>query len=101
MIKEYFYKVGYGDPRAERTGLIRTSIPEGEIEAWLREQAIENAEDYGYYQDEDYFGDLDHVGHDGCELEGYLSEGFLEYLFEPYNPEEHDEELVCKFWEEL
>ena len=98
MIK-YFYRVSFGFVGCESTGLLEAKNEEAALEI-VRELAIENAESFGYYQDEDAFGDLDTVGavaenlteDEGAELEfeGYGEVGQLDYYAEVYNSEKHD-----------
>lgn len=60
-----------------------------------RQIAIENAESFGYYRDEDYFGDEVSLGCDWDDTIGYyMCEGFLDYYYEGYNPEKHDNLLI-------
>ena len=54
---------------------------------------IELAESYGYYQNEDYFGERDSVAEEDSwdeDEEDYGNIGFLEYETSYYTPEEHD-----------
>lgn len=63
-------------------------------EGLARVMCIELADSYGYYQDEDYFGELDSVGKDYNDEEGfYENEAFMEYYAELYDSERHDELL--------
>lgn len=100
MKKKYFYKVSFGFVGCDRTGLLETELSDEKIDEHLREFAIENSSDYGFYQDEDHFGDLDSVGGD-WEEGGYLQIGELEYWFEEYIPEKHDIEVICVEFEEI
>jgi len=98
MIK-YFYRVSFGFVGCESTGLLEAKNEEAALEI-VRELAIANAESFGYYQDEDAFGDLDTVGavaenlteeeEAELEFEGYGEVGQLDYYVEVYNPEKHD-----------
>jgi|TARA_R100000084_G_C4625503_1_gene135573 hypothetical protein len=98
MIK-YFYRVSFGFVGCESTGLLEAKNEEAALEI-VRELAIENAESFGYYQDEDAFGDLDTVGavaenlteeeEAELEFEGYGEVGQLDYYAEVYNSEKHD-----------
>lgn len=98
----YFYKLYLG-PGIESTGLIKTQLPPEEIDQWLREECIQFACSYGYDQDEDYFGgSLDQVGRDWDEDEEcYEDERELEYWYEPYDPEEHDYQVLTIEFEEI
>ncbi len=100
--KKYFYTLSLGMSGCDRTGLIETDKNEDDICDYLRQQAIENAEDYGYEQDVNHFDSYDQVGKDwDDEEEDYLSQGELEYWFENYDPEEHDAQVVCVEFEEI
>lgn len=101
-MNKYFYTVTIGT-RMDATGLIQTKLSTDEIDQYLRVLAIENAESFGYYQDEDYFGGfLDSVGRDwDDEEECYADERDLEYWFELYDPEEHDCRVIEVEFEEI
>jgi len=101
MIK-YFYRVSFGFVGCESTGVLEAKNELAAHET-ARELAIENAESFGYYQDEDVFGDLDTVGspaenlteeeeeeEEELEFEGYDEVGELDYYVEVYNSEKHD-----------
>lgn len=67
-----------------------------EAEAWARDECLDLADSYGYYNDEDYFGDLDQLYREDSwdeETEEYTDISELEYYVEEYDPEEHDGEL--------
>ena len=58
-----------------------------------RQLCIELAESYGYYQNEEHFGELDSVADEDSweEDEGdYSNVGFLEYETSYYTPDDHD-----------
>lgn len=58
---------------------------EDEALGLAREECISFAESYGYYQDEDHFGELDSVGKDfDEEADEYEQTGFLDYTVVPY-----------------
>lgn len=90
MIK-YFAKmtVGAGMHSAE---LIEAKDEE-EALSHARELCIDLASSYGYYQDEDYFGEQDSIYQEDSwdeETEEYTDISDLEYYVEVYDPEEHD-----------
>ena len=67
-----------------------------EAEEWAREDCIDWAQGFGYYQDLDYFGDYDQLYKDGSwdeDTEEYTDVAELDYCVEEYNPEEHDDYL--------
>ena len=85
---KYFTKVGFGIVGCETAEVFEAaSLKEAEETAYLI--AVENAESFGFYQDEEHFGDRDSVGKDYDEGEYYES-GFLDYYVGPYVAEEHD-----------
>ena len=101
-MNKYFYTVTIG-PGMDQTGLIKTKLSTDEIYKYLRTLSIENAESFGYYQDEDYFdGYMDSVGRNwDDEEECYEDERNLEYWFELYDPEEHDYRVIEVEFEEI
>ena len=96
MIK-WFYKVGFDICGCDYTGIIEAETEEQALDE-AREIAIENAQSYGFEQDEEFFGDLDQVGNnwyedpDDEESEdvGYEQTGYLSYYVVEYDPEKHD-----------
>mgnify|MGYP000058844504 FL=1 len=98
MIK-YFYRVSFGFVGCESTGVLEAET-ETLAEEMARDLAIENAESFGYYQDEEVFGTQDTVGspvedlteeeEEDLEFEGYEETGELDYYIEVYSPEKHD-----------
>lgn len=63
---------------------------EEQAEDLAREECIDWADSYGFYQDEEHFGDRDQLGREWDEDEdAYNEEGTLGPSVEPYNPEEH------------
>lgn len=57
-------------------------------------ECINLAQQYGYDQDEDYFGELDSLGKDWDEdTEEYEDVSELSYYVVEYYPEEHDDYL--------
>ena len=95
-MSKYFYKL-YVGPGMESTGLIESDLNEANLYDYLREECIQFADSYGYYQDEDYFGgSLDQVGANwDDEEECYEDERELEYYFEDYDSEEHDGQVYA------
>lgn len=94
MSKKYFIKcsVGAGMNSCE----LEVFKSYDEAENYARESCLELASEYGYYNDEDYFGDLDQLYQEDSwdeETEEYTDLGELEYYVEEYDPEEHDGEL--------
>lgn len=92
-MKKFFITYGFGYAGCEGAGVITAeNIDEATDEA--RCAALSNAESFGYYQDEDYFGDLDQVGRpaeeEDDEEDAYLETGTLDYYAVPYVPETHD-----------
>lgn len=87
---KFFAELSFGLVGCKSCEVIEAdSLAEAEITAY--QLAVENAESYGYYQDEDHFGDLDTVGKDWDEDEEcYEQEGFIDFYVEPYEPEKHD-----------
>lgn len=91
MLKTWFYQVSFGICGCNDTGTLEAPT-EAEALDVARELAIDNAEMYGYYQDKDFFGDLDQVGNSYLEDDNeYEQIGTLDYYVEPYNPEKHDQ----------
>lgn len=87
---KWFVEVGFG-----YVGCYGRDVFEAETEEEARDYAyimsIQNAESFGFYQDEEHFGELDSVGKDFDEDEGeYLETGSLDFHVEPYVPEKHD-----------
>ena len=67
-----------------------------QAESWAREDCVDWASSFSYYQDEDYFGDLDQLYKEGSwdeESEEYGDVSELDYYVEEYDPEEHDDYL--------
>jgi hypothetical protein len=67
-----------------------------EAEKWAREDCIDWASAFGYYQDCDHFGDYDQLGREDSwcdEEEEYFDRSELDYYVVPYDPEEHDDYL--------
>lgn len=65
-------------------------------EELARSLCIELSESYGYYQNEDYFGERDSVAQEDSwdeDEEEYTDIGFLEYETAYYTPDEHDDYL--------
>ena len=62
-------------------------------EELARSLCVELAESYGYYQSEEYFGELDSVAREESwdeDDEEYGDVGFLGYETSYYTPDEHD-----------
>ncbi|CAM0058941.1 hypothetical protein VPHK406_0182 [Vibrio phage K406] len=60
---------------------------------WAREDCIDFASSYGYYQDLDHFGDYDQLYKEDSwcdEEEDYMDITELDYFVVEYDPEEHD-----------
>lgn len=79
-------------------GMTKWELIEGcdyeEAERLAREDCIDFAQECGYEQDEDYFGELDSLGKDWDEeTEEYGDVSELDYYVEEYDPEEHDDYL--------
>ena len=90
-MNKYFCKVSFGICCCESTCIIVANT-ENDALGIAREEAIENAQSYGFEQDLDYFGDADTVGKDYDEdEETYTQEGYLDYFVELYDPEKHDD----------
>lgn len=97
MLKTWFYKVGFDIYGCDSTGTLEAATKEAALKT-AREIAIENAQSFGFEQDEEFFGDLDQVGNtwyddpDDEESEdvGYEQSGYLSYFVEPYDPEKHN-----------
>lgn len=94
MSKKYFIKCSVG------AGMTSTALEEfdsaEEAESWARDECLDLADSYGYYNDEDYFGDLDQLYREDSwdeETEEWTDISELEYYVEEYDPEEHDCEL--------
>ncbi len=87
---KFFVEVSFGYVGCYSRDVIEAdSEEEARNDAYI--MAIENAESFGFYQDEEHFGDLDSVGKDFDEDESdYLETGFLYFHVEPYVPEKHD-----------
>lgn len=88
---KYFIKCSVGE------GMNSTELVDldsyDEAEGYAREQCLELASEYGYYNDEDYFGDLDQLYNEDSwdeETEEYTDQSELEYYVEEYVPDEHD-----------
>lgn len=89
----YFYEVSVG-PGMSRTGIIDSDGGDDSINEWLRDQALDNASDFGFDTDEDHFGDLDTVGREwDDELDDYEEQSELIYYYEDYDPEEHNNQV--------
>jgi hypothetical protein len=91
-MKKFFITYGFGYAGCEGSGVI-TAENIDEATDTARHEAISNAEAFGYYQDEAYFGDLDQVGRpadEDDEDEAYLETGTLDYEAVIYVPETHD-----------
>jgi len=93
-MEKYFYTVSFGLAGCEGAGVLEAENVEA-AEDCARDLSIENAEMFGFYQDEDAFQDLDTVAEedDGEEFEypGYEETGTLDYYVELYVPEKHDD----------
>ena len=89
-MNKYFYRVSIGLSGCDSTGIIEAETEDQALE-YAIEEAIQNAESYGFYQDEEYFGDLDQVGSEWDEDDQWYNQsGYLDYYVELYIPEEHD-----------
>lgn len=91
MTKKWFATISCGN------GMTKWELIEGlsydEAECWAREDCIDFASSYGYYQDIDYFGDHDQLYKEDSwceEEEAYTDIAELDYYIEHYDPEEHD-----------
>lgn len=97
----FFVKVGFGIVGCD--DYYKVEVPSdihshsgimGYMKDLARSLSVENADGFGFHQDEEYFGELDSVGCDWNEEEEYYEqEGFLEYTIEFYDPEIHDDYL--------
>lgn len=68
-----------------------------EADSWAREDCVDFATSYGYYQDLDYFGDLDQLYREDSwcdEEEEYTDVSELDYHVCEYDPEEHEGYLL-------
>jgi len=92
-MQKWFVKVGFGYVGTNHYALIEADTEnDAQDQAW--ELSAENAQSFGFYQDEEVFGDLDTVASNLDEETGeYGQTGSLEYHVEPYIPENHDEYL--------
>lgn len=64
-----------------------------EAESWAREDCIDWASSFGYYQDGDYFADNDQLYKEDSwneDTKEYTDIAELDYYVEEYDPEEHD-----------
>ena len=93
-MKKYFLKYEIG------AGMFGTELYEADTlekaEEFARDLCIDMASSYGYYQDMDYFGEMDSVANEDSwdeDDQEYTDVGFLEYYAEEYNPEEHGDLL--------
>lgn len=91
MTEKWFATISCGN------GMVKWELIEGltydEAERWAREDCIDFASGYGYYQDIDYFGDYDQLYKEDSwceEEESYTDIAELDYYIEHYDPEEHD-----------
>jgi hypothetical protein len=76
------------------TGVIIDAPSEVAAEELAYEMTVEHATSYGFYQDEEVFGDFDTLGCDfDEETESYAQEGFIDSHVELYIPELHDMHL--------
>jgi len=102
-MKKYFFNVGIGLQGYDATGTFDASNST-QAEEFAREKSIENAEMYGFEQDEEAFSTLDEVGRnrmdddddddeDYDEDNPYEEVGELTYEVELYVPELHDDLL--------
>jgi hypothetical protein len=95
-MEKYFYTVSFGLAGCEGAGVLEAKDLHS-AEECARVHSIENAEMFGFYQDEDVFQDLDTVGKaaededEEFEYPGYEETGSLEYYVELYVPEKHDD----------
>lgn len=97
-MKKYFVTLSLGLCGYDSSlALYAESMEEAEKDA--RQECIDFAEMYGFYQDEDHFGDLDRVGRpwddeesadDAGEECPYQEEGTLEYEAVLFDPELHE-----------
>ena len=94
MINKYFAKCSIGAGMESYELIEEDSFDKAEELA--RSLCIDLADSYGFYQNEEYFGELDSVAQEDSwdeDEEEYTNIGFLEYYVEDYNPEEHDDYL--------
>lgn len=95
-MKTYFITYGFGYAGCEGSALIKAGNEEQALDT-ARHEAITNAEAFGFYQDQTYFGNLDEVGRpleeEEQEEEEYEETGTLEYTAVEYVPEIHDDLL--------
>ena len=89
-MKKWFVDVSFGYVGCHCRDVIEAETLDDAInDAYI--MSIENAESFGYYQDEEHFGELDSVGKDFDEDEGeYEYTGFLDVFVEPYDAEKHE-----------
>jgi hypothetical protein len=95
-MKKYFVSVNFGICGCYANHLIEAeSLEAAKKEAF--DLAVENAESYGFYLDEDYFGDLCQVGKDPDYEDEIVAEygeiGELDWVVEEYNPKKHNSYL--------
>lgn len=93
MIK-WFTRVSCGCGMSDAT--VEEAKDETEALSHARELCIDLSSSYGYYQDEDYFGECDSLYQEDSwdeETEEYTDISDLEYYVEVYDPEEHDGDL--------
>ena len=86
---KFFARLSHGYDSMTAYELIEANSEEEALEEAYR-LAVENAESYGFQQDEEAFGDLDTVGVWDEDSESYEEQGFLDYSVELYYPAEHD-----------
>lgn len=95
-MKKYVVFAGIGLVGCDTVELVEVPnlVVYGYLEEISRIIAIENANSFGYCQDEEYFGDEDSLGWGWDSTIGYyMGETYLEYYYEKYNPEKHDKLL--------
>lgn len=95
-MKKYFSHLAFGGAGTD-SAVVFEAENDKEAMHTARDYAVDNAAAYGYYQDLEYFGDLDQVGKESEDYdeededeERYEDTGFLEYNPVPYVAEEHD-----------
>ena len=103
-MQTFFYKVSIGLAGCDSTGLIQGES-EDKLTDTMHGVAIENAESYGYHQDEERLESLDSVGGDACcECSGegcddcgdtgYSEVTEVDWVLKLYCPETHNCELL-------